>query len=312
MDRAALRRLSRDELIDLVVQLQDAVVALTEQLAVVTTLQARVAELEAEVARLGGPPKTPGNSSLPPAQALKSNRAERRGRKRGPKRGHRGQSRLRQTPDVVVRCRPTHCRGCGAPVDTGRQRRVGRSQVADLPPVRPVVTEVWRYGVRCAGCGAWTVAEAPDGFEAQRTFGPGVEALLGYLHERHHLGYERLVEVCRDVFRLRLSEGAAVGLLARLAERARPAYQALGAEIRASPVIASDETGARVDGRTWWQWVFQTPQASYHVVAPSRGAGVIDDFLAGATPEVWASDLWAPQVGTAAVAHQTPRPDLRR
>jgi transposase len=181
---------------------------------------------------------------------------------------------------------------------------VGRSQVVELPPLRPVVVEAWRYAAVCASCGARTVAAAPPGFEPARRFGPTIEALLGYLHERHHLGYERLVEVWRDVFGLRLSEGAVANALARLAEHARPTYETIGAEVRAGPVIGSDETSARVNGKNWWQWVFQTRTASYHVIAPSRGAGVIEAFLQGAEPDVWASDLWAPQVGTPAGRHQ--------
>jgi transposase len=59
-----------------------------------------------------------------------------------------------------------------------------------------------------------------------------------------------------------------------------------------------------VAGRNHWQWVFQTPEASYHVIAPSRGGEVIDAFLAGAEPEVWGSDLWAPQILTSATEHQ--------
>ena len=173
----------------------------------------------------------------------------------------------------------------------------------ELPPVRAVVVEAWRYAAVCPRCGERTVAEAP-GLEPTRTFGPGVETLLGYLHERHHLSYERLVEVCRDLFGLALSEGAVGNALARLAERARPTYDAIGARVRASPVIGSDETGARVNGRNWWQWVYQTPGASYHEIVPSRAAAVIDAFLRGAEPAVWGSDLWAPQVGTAAGVHQ--------
>jgi hypothetical protein len=61
------------------------------------------------------------------------------------------------------------------------------------------------------------------GLEPTRTFGPQVEALLGYFHERHHVGYERLAEVCRDVFGLAISEGGIDRALRRLAERARPA-----------------------------------------------------------------------------------------
>src|SRR5919112_1447087 len=92
MEREALAELSREQLIELVLG-----------------LAARVAELEA---RLGGPPKTPGNSSVPPSAGFKANRAERRARKR--RGGHDGVSRRRRAPDVVVRCRPERCDGCGA------------------------------------------------------------------------------------------------------------------------------------------------------------------------------------------------------
>ena len=176
------------------------------------------------------------------------------------------------------------------------QRRVGRSQVVELPPVRPVVIEGWQYAARCRGCGTRTKGTYPAGLEPSRTFGPGLEALLGYLHERHHVGYERLAEVCRDVFGLSISEGGIDLALRRLAERARPTYESLGAEVRAGPVIGSDETGARVAGQTAWHWVFQTPAASYHVIVPRRNAEVITSFLGDTRPEGWVSDLWAPQV----------------
>jgi transposase len=101
-------------------------------------LYERVTELEANVRR---PPKTPGNSSVPPSVGHKPNRAERRRKKRGPKKGHQGQSRPRVPPDVLVRCRPTACRGCGAALAESGQRRVRRSQVVELPELRPVVIE---------------------------------------------------------------------------------------------------------------------------------------------------------------------------
>jgi len=289
MDRDALAQLDRDALIEIILQQQVLIERLT----------ARVAELEA---RLGGPPKTSGNSSVPPSQGFKANRSERRGRRR--RGGHDGVSRRRRAPDVIVRCRPERCDGCGEALPVAGQRRVGRSQVVELPPVRPVVIEAWRYAAQCRACGARTVAEAPAGLEPSRTFGPGVEATVAYLHQRHHLGYERLVETCADLFGLRLSEGAVAGMLARLAERARPAYAAIGARVRAGPVIHSDETSARVRGKNWWQWVFGTPDASYHVIAPSRGGDVIDAFLGDAAPEVWCSDLWAPQMLTDVERHQ--------
>jgi transposase len=282
MERDALAELSREQLIELVLG-----------------LAARVAELEA---RLGQPPKTPGNSSVPPSVGYKANRAERRARKR--RGGHDGISRRRQPPDVIVRCRPSACAGCGEPLALAGQRRVGRSQVIELPPLRPVVVEAWQYAARCGGCGQRTKGSYPAGLEPTRTFGPQIEALLGYLHERHHIGYERLVEVCRDLFGLSISEGGIDNALRRLAERARPTYEAIGAEVRAGPVIGSDETGARVAGKTAWQWVFQTPGASYHMIVPRRNAEVIAAFLGETRPAGWVSDLWRPQLQVDAETHQ--------
>ena len=275
MDRAGLDELDREALIAIILRQQETI----------ERLVADAAELQAQI---GQPPKTPGNSSVPPSVGFKANRAERRSRKRRP--GHDGISRRRQQPDVIVRCRPTICQGCGEPLPLSGQRRVGRSQVVELPPIRPVVVEAWQYAARCGGCGHRTKGTYPAGLEPTRTFGPQIEALLGYFHERHHVSYERLVELCRDVFGLPISEGGI--------------DKALGAAVRASPVIGSDETGARVAGKTAWQWVFQTPEASYHVIVPRRNAEVIAAFLGDTRPEGWVSDLWAPQVQVEATTHQ--------
>src|SRR5918998_2434543 len=116
MDRDELLALDKEALVDLIVRLHD-----------------RVTELEAGRGR----PKGPGNSSVPPSAGYKPNRAERRRKKRGPKRGHQGLSRRRAAPDVVVRCRPTACRGCGAALAEAGQRQGRRSQVGELAEGRP-------------------------------------------------------------------------------------------------------------------------------------------------------------------------------
>jgi transposase len=209
MDRDELLALDKEALVELIVR-----------------LYGRVTELEAKID--GRPPKGSGTSSIPPSAGYKPNRAERRRKKRGAKKGHQGLSRRRVTPDVLVRCRPTACRGCGAALAEAGQRRVRRSQVVELPELRPAVIEAWVYAARCATCGERTVGETPAGLEPSRTFGPRVEALLGYLHYGHHLSHERLVAVCGSVFGLRISEGAIAAALARLATGPGPRWPRSG------------------------------------------------------------------------------------
>ena len=63
----------------------------------------------------------------------------------------------------------------------------------------------------------------------------------------------------------------------------------------ASPVIQSDETSARVNGRNYWEWVFVSQAGVYPLIRKSRGQAVIDEFMGAARPaEVWVSDCWKP------------------
>ena len=294
MSDEELRHLSPEQVIALVRQLESRLAA----------AEARNAELEAELARRGGPPKTPQNSSTPPSKGWKRNRPAPEGAKRGPPFGHLGTSRQRAAPDWIVRCQPTHCTSCGQELATAPQERVGTSQVVELPPVQPVVLEAWRYAATCSQCGARTIAPYPAGFEPTRVFGPHLEALWTYLHEQHHVSYARLAAIGWDWWHLAVSQGALANALRRAATRLRPRAGAIREQVRASPTIGSDETSARVNGRTHWQWVFQTPTASYHVIVPRRNGEVVQDFVGDAAPQTWVSDLWKPQLNARAERHQ--------
>jgi transposase len=296
-----LHHLSLAQVVAVVRQLEARLREVESELA---AAQARNAELEAELARRGGPPKTPQNSSTPPSKGWKRERPAADGAKRGPPVGHRGTSRPRAEPDWVVLCQPRDCTRCGQDLAGAAQERVGTSQVVELPPVQPVVLEAWRYAVTCPRCGATTTAEYPAGFEPTRVFGPHLDALWTYLHEQHHVSYARLAALGRDLWQLAVSQGALANALRRAAWRLQPQAATIREQVRASPTIGSDETSARVNGRTHWQWVFQTPTASYHVIEPRRNGDVVRAFLGDARPPNWVSDLWKPQLNAAAERHQ--------
>src|SRR5919199_1285748 len=191
-----LREWRPEALVALIRRLEERLAAVTAQLA---AAEARIGELEAELARRGGPPKTPENSSTPPSKGWKRERpgAAPEGAKRGRRVGHPGAGRRRGGPPRGGLCQPTHCAACGHDLTAGPQVRVGHSQVVELPPVQPVVFEAWRYAATCPHCGTTTTAEYPAGFEPTRVFGPRLEALWTYLHERHHVGYARLAALGR-------------------------------------------------------------------------------------------------------------------
>jgi len=284
MQRANLERLPPGQLIDLILALQ----ARNEELA------ARVAELEA---RLAQPVKTATNSSVPPAQGYKPKRKPPADspRKRGPKAGHPGTTWVLASPDVQLMAKVAQCPDCGQELDALPQEVVARRQIIDLPPIEPVVVEAQVCQVACPGCGHRAKAAFPAAFTAPQTFGPMSQAVVTYLHEVHHVPYGRLQQVLGEVFGLEISAGSLVNLVQSMGQALTGPAEAIRQEVIASAVIASDETGARVDGANQWQWVFRTPQASYYVIVPSRGSQVVRDVLGEARPQVWISDLWSAQ-----------------
>ncbi len=117
-----------------------------------------------------------------------------------------------------------------------------------------------------------------QGFEAGSPFGPGLSALIIHLHVTQAIGFQRLVRLMVEVFGVTISEGAIANILARARAPLVVAAQPLAQAVRTSPVVGSDETSARVGGKTWWQWVLLSSTAIYHVIVDTRAAGVVTEF----------------------------------
>jgi len=257
----------------------------------IALLLRRVAELEA---RIGGPPKTPGNSSIPPSKGEKANRAERRAK--GPRKGRPGVSRaLAADPEKVVDAFATACPHCDAALAAEDQADFSAYDHIELPPIVPVVTRVQRHRGRCPCCRRSFSAPPPADMPPGSPFGPGIGALIMHLHVTQMIGFERLSKLMAEVFGLSISEGALANIIARAAPRLSAEADAIAERVRTSAVVASDETSARVRGKTWWQWVMSSSAGVYHVIADSRAASVVTSFLEGATPEVWVADRYAAQ-----------------
>ena len=240
-------------------------------------LEQRVETLERQMGELKRalgikPSKTSQNSSVPPSQEQKGNLKPKQKAKRGPKKGHVGTSRQRQEPDEVMECRLATCECCGLSLATLTQHEVGRHQVIELPPLRPLVREVVRYGRYCPGCQTYQRAPAPEGYEVGRVIGSRLEGLILYLHYAHPLSYQRVQTILRDMTGLKLGIGTLVNVVKRGQNTLHQGAQAIRQQIQQATVVGSDETGMRVDGQNQWQWVFQNTQWAYYVIRPSRAA----------------------------------------
>src|SRR5438132_9649086 len=149
MYRDELAKLSNEELIALALA----------QAAQIEELSRRIAELEA---KLGGPPKTPDNSSVPPSQGRKPNRAERRAAKK--RKGRAGVFRaLAPDPDRIVSSVAEHCPHCEHALSPADQSGFHAYDHIELPPIRPVITRIHRHRGACPGRRRRSTAPPPAG-----------------------------------------------------------------------------------------------------------------------------------------------------
>ena len=292
-----------DALIGQITELTAQVGTLTEQNRL---LLARIAELEA---RSGAPPqpptKTPRNSSLPPSTGFKADRpGAAPGTRKPPRKGRPGVARaLEPVPDHIRNVFAEACTRCGGSLPPDGQTPTHAYDHIELPPIKPVTTRVVLHAATCACCPKPVVAPAPADMPPGSPFGPRIAATVTYLHATQMVSYSRLREMLGDVFGLTISEGAIANLLRRAALPFAQVADRIAEIVRQSPAIASDETSARVAGKTWWQWVFGCATAAYHQIVPTRGKAVPIEFLAGRVPEAWLSDRLAAQCGHG-VLHQ--------
>lgn len=274
--------------------------ALIEQLwQNVEALQGQVQALQRQLAGQSRvPKKTAENSSIPPSKGFKPNLKLKQtpGIKRQASVGREGGGRgLHPEPDQTIVARLKQCPQCGEEILPEQHQLQARYDKIELPPIQPSVTRIERYGGHCRQCQQSFVASVPVGMEPGSPFGQSVESLATYLRYNHAISYQRLSQMMAEVFGLAISAGGIANLFERVKARLDGQVEAILQRLQQSQLVCSDETSARVNGQTQWEWVFQNPTLCLHVIRPSRGTQVITEVLQAHRPQVWVSDLFSAQ-----------------
>jgi transposase len=265
--------------------------------ALIVELWEKIQKLEKQLEKK--PKKTSRNSSLPPARGFKAdvkNAEKMIDRQRTGSIGREGGGRqLSEAPDQIIKATVKSCAECGKESTASMQILMERYDKIDIPPIKPIVTRVERYGCKCEGCGKQQIANVPVGMEAGSPFGDRIAALVTTMRYSHGISYNRMQQMMSEVFGLEISEGAIASLLMRVQGQLENEVENILKGVRSARLICSDETSARVNGKNEWEWVFQNDQVCFHIIRPSRGGDVIKEVMAEHQPEVWVSDLYSSQ-----------------
>jgi transposase len=227
---------------------------------------------------LARPAKTSRTSSKPPSTDRKARRLQ--SKPGGAKPGHEGHNRsLHGSPDEMFDHRLEVCPQCNAALGADLQGDViGEYDEIDLPPIAPLVRRHRRMCVCCPQCRARVKGALPAAANGS-PFGPRLHALVLYLKTFQAVSFARLEGMLGEVFGLKVSQGALANMLRRSQQPFAASKRRLVDNLRQADVVASDETGIRIEGSNGYHWVFLSDRAVVHEVQLSRAAQVVRDVL---------------------------------
>ncbi len=239
----------------------------------------RVAVLETELRDLRAKVNTNSqNSSKPPSSdppsAPSRPKSTPRGRKAGGQPGHQGHSRpLLDELDVqeIIPCHPKQCPSCQEPLAQTLPDvcRILRTQVWEIPPILPHITEYQQHTVCCPACGALAQGSRPED-AAPGGYGSRATALASFFHGRLRLSERETAQALLDVCGLPLSVGSVVRCCERTADALAPIYDTLATVQQHQKVINVDETSWKEALKKAWLWVAVSTVATVFLLTLNR------------------------------------------
>jgi len=212
---------------------------------------------------------------------------------------------MSENPDKIIEHIPNYCRGCGGELDISLSQLYKKRQEVVIPPITPEYVEHRSYQCVCGKCGSKTIGQMPTHLKANIQYDKNVQALVTYLSIYQYVPANRLKKFLKDVVNLPMSEGTIFNILESMSNKAQPIYQKIKEGIQSSKFVGGDETGAHINKRKAWFWVFQNNALTFILASFSRGyQTIINTFADGFPMSVYVSDSLPAQLKVKSLAKQ--------
>lgn len=310
----------QEELNQVKLVLAEAVKMLDVQSQRILFLEKENKELKELLAQSKGkvPQKDSSNSNLPPSKDKfrpdrRRSLRQKSSKKTGGQLGHKGSTlEFSDQPDQIIPIRIKNCKKCGSRLLQKNAILQASRQQIDLPPILPIVKQFDIYSNTCY-CGCKNQAQFPYGIKANVQYGPQIRSLINYFSVRQFIPYQRMQELFRDCFNLKISQGTFYNTLERTVKNTNGIFETIKAYLQQAKWLGSDETGIYVNGKNWFNWVWQNKNATYIKATPTKRKDHIREFFYHGFPQaILSSDQYAAQLSTPAKGHQICYPHLYR
>ena len=135
----------------------------------------------------------------------------------------------------------------------------------------------------------------PKDIKATVPYGKNLQALVVALNTVGAVSVNRTHEILSSVFHIPLATGTIKNMVTRCAGLLSDTYEKIRKRMIALGLIHCDETGTRVDGKTWWVHNASDALFTFLSINPKRGwlgmndAGILPKFHGITVHDCWGS-----------------------
>jgi transposase len=274
-EKAQLNQLSKEELVQLVIEGRKKLKELEERIVELTI------SLNLDSKNSSKPPSTELlKKSEKPKPTSQSEESQQK-RKPGGQPGHPGNTRKGfNRVDRVSILSPSQCQHCGSAINQTAVIKTEKQQVAQLV-ARPIeIVEYHRQHCQCAHCGQVSAAPWDSEMIPGQDLGIKLQGLLGWLGTYAHLPYEKPQELLWELGEIEVGVGTLVTTNQRVQRGIVPSVTQLETWIQETqPDIPVDETPWIVKGVKEWLWVFGNQEFCWFRAADTRSRAELEAQL---------------------------------
>lgn len=215
------------------------------------------------------------NPHTPPSKQVFKKRIPQASKKLGAPIGHGGATRVNREINEVVNYFLTKCPRCNDAV--GKPFDFEERIIEELPEPQPVKVTKHIIGFyNCKNCG---VVTARTDLPNEGIFGKNVLAQTTLMKYDDRLPARKVVNTLNRTFLFEVTHSTVLNIVQRVVKAVQHVYEQLKIQIRAFFNVYIDETGIKVQGKTFWIWIFTTLTMTFFVIRKSRHCKVVKEVL---------------------------------
>ena len=218
------------------------------------------------------------NPHTPPSKEVRKNRTNFvsiTGLGVGKKTGYKGSTRKKKEPTNFTNCFDNICSQCG---DHNQPTKIKTKIYEEIPepqPLKIIKAEWGTYDCKCGHHWESKPMEVPD----KGIFGKNMQTQITLLRFDDRLPLRKTISAIERQYKTSLTSKAVYDVTKRVADKVTPEYNEIKRKIRKTTHLHIDETKIKIQGKTYWLWIFRSIKNVFFVIHKKRNRTVLDKIL---------------------------------